>query len=113
MEGVRVKGFRLYQWAVIAAGVLLVLLCARRVTPAELDLRFLLLFLVTVGVSSRVAIKIPRHDSNITLSDAFVLLVVLIYGGGAGVLLAAADGISSGLRISRLKKPRRFSSTAR
>ncbi|HVF45852.1 MAG TPA: EAL domain-containing protein [Pyrinomonadaceae bacterium] len=99
------KSFRLYQRAVIAAGALLVLLCARRVTPAELDLRFLLLFLVTVGVSSRVAIKIPRHDSNITLSDAFILLVVLIYGGGAGVLLAAADGLSSGLRISRLKKP--------
>ncbi|HKG15717.1 MAG TPA: EAL domain-containing protein [Pyrinomonadaceae bacterium] len=105
MEDGRVKSFRLYQRAVTAAGALLVLLCARRVTPAELDLRYLLLFLVTVGVSSRVAIKIPRHDSNITLSDAFVLLAVLIYGGGAGVLLAAADGISSGLRISRLKKP--------
>jgi diguanylate cyclase (GGDEF)-like protein len=105
MEGRRVNSFRLYQWAVIAAGAFLVLLCARRVSPAGLDFRYLLLFVVTVGVSSRVAIKIPRHDSNITLSDAFVLLALLIYGGSAAVLLAAADGLSSGLRISRSKKP--------
>jgi diguanylate cyclase (GGDEF)-like protein len=105
MKGERVNIFRLYQWAVVAAGALVVLLCARGVSPAGLDLRYLLLFVATIGVSSRISIKIPRHDSNITLSDAFVLLVVLIYGGGAGVLLAAADGISSGLRISRGKKP--------
>jgi diguanylate cyclase (GGDEF)-like protein len=105
MKGGRVNIFRLYQWALIAAGAFLVLFCARRVSPAELDFRFLLLFVATVCVSSRVAIKIPRFDSNITLSDAFVLLVMLVYGGGAAVLLAAADGISSGLRVSRSKKP--------
>jgi diguanylate cyclase (GGDEF)-like protein len=105
MKGERVNTYRLYQWAVIAAGVLVVLTCARRVSPASLDFKYLLLFVATVSVSSRIAIKIPRHDSNITLSDAFVLLAVLIYGGSAAVLLAAADGISSGLRISRRKKP--------
>jgi diguanylate cyclase (GGDEF)-like protein len=105
MKGGRVNIFRLYQWAVVAAGALLVLLCVRRVSPACIDLRFLLLSVATLGVSSRIAIKIPRLDSNITLSDAFVLLVVLIYGGSAAVLLAAADGLSSGLRISRRKKP--------
>jgi diguanylate cyclase (GGDEF)-like protein len=105
MKGGRVNIFRLYQWAVVAAGALVVVFCARSVSPAAFDLRFLLLSVATVGVSSRVAIKIPRHDSNITLSDAFVLLAALIYGGPAAVLLAAADGLNSGLRISRLKKP--------
>src|SRR4051812_26869981 len=105
MMGERVNIFKLYQWAVVAAGALVVAFCARRISPAALDLRYLLIFLVTVCVSSRIAIKLPRHDSNITLSDAFILLVVLIYGGGAAVLLAAADGLSSGLRVSRLKKP--------
>jgi diguanylate cyclase (GGDEF)-like protein len=105
MKGGRVNIFRLYQWAVVAVGALLVLLCARRVSPDCLDLRFLLLSVATLGISSRISIKIPRLDSDITLSDAFVLLVVLIYGGSAAVLLAAADGLSSGLRISRSKKP--------
>jgi diguanylate cyclase (GGDEF)-like protein len=105
MKGERVNILKLYQWAVVAAGAFVVLMCARGVSSSALDLRYLMLFVVTVGVSSRISIKIPRHDSNITLSDAFVLLVLLIYGGGAAVLLAAADGLSSGLRVSKQKKP--------
>jgi diguanylate cyclase (GGDEF)-like protein len=94
-----------YKWSVVAAGTLVAAWCAQHVTLARLDLRFLLLAFVTVGVSSRISVKIPRHDSNITLSDTFILLAVLIYGGEAAILLAAAEGLSSGLRISKSKKP--------
>jgi diguanylate cyclase (GGDEF)-like protein len=105
MKSDRVNLIRLYQWAVVAAGALVAALCALYVPLARLDLRFLLLAIVTVGVSSRISVKIPRHDSNITLSDTFVFLALLIYGGPAAVLLAAAEGLSSGFRISKNKKP--------
>jgi diguanylate cyclase (GGDEF)-like protein len=86
-------------------GALVALWCVHAVDVSRLDLRFLLLAFVTVGVSSRISVKIPRYDSNITLSDTFVFLAIMIYGGEAAVLLAAAEGVSSGLRISKQKKP--------
>ncbi len=96
---------RPYQWTVVLIGALVTLWCVNQVQLSSLDLRFLLLAFVTVGVSSRIAIKIPRHDSNITLADTFIFLAILMYGGEAAVLLAAIEGISSGLRVSKQKKP--------
>jgi len=105
MKSSRINFVKLYQWSVVAAGALVAAWCARLVTSAHLDLRFALLAFVTVAISSRISVKIPRHDSNITLSDTFVFLAVLIYGGPTAVLLAAAEGVCSGLRISKKKKP--------
>jgi len=60
-----------------------------------------LLFAVTILVSSRFAVQIPRVNTNITVSDTFIFLVLLLYGGFAGMVLAAAEGLFSGLRISK------------
>jgi diguanylate cyclase (GGDEF)-like protein len=106
MASKRFNFIKLYQWTVVVAGALVAVWCSQHLTIARLDLRFLLLAFVTVGISSRISVKIPRHDSNITLSDTFILLAVLIYGGEAAILLAAAEGLSSGLRISKNKRPR-------
>jgi diguanylate cyclase (GGDEF)-like protein len=78
---------RPYRWAVVAAGALIVLWGVNRISPASLDLRLLLLAAATVTVSSRLALKIPRRDNRITLSDALIFLAILIYGGEAGAFL--------------------------
>ena len=52
-------------------------------------------------VSSRFAVPIPRVNTNITISDTFIFLVLLLYGGMAAMLLAAIEGLFSGLRISK------------
>ncbi len=67
----------------------------------QLDLRFLVLAAAMMLISSRLAIQIPRINTNITVSDTFIFLVLLLYGGLAGVLLAVADGVFGALRISR------------
>jgi diguanylate cyclase (GGDEF)-like protein len=69
----------------------------------RLDLRFLLLAGLMMLVSSRFSVQIPRVNTNVTVSDTFIFLVMLLYGGLAGILLAAVEGLFSGLRIS--KKP--------
>jgi diguanylate cyclase (GGDEF)-like protein len=94
-----------FQWGVVAVGGLVTLWCVNQVPLGRLDLRFVLLALVTIGLSARLTVKIPRHDSNITLGDTFTFLAILIYGGEAAVLLAAAEGVSSGFHISKRKKP--------
>jgi diguanylate cyclase (GGDEF)-like protein len=99
------RSVRLYQWSAVGFAAMLVTWNLVVLPATRLDLRFLLLALATLIVSSRVAVKIPRRDSNITFSDTFIFAVILLYGGEAAVLLAAAEGVSAGFRVSKQRKP--------
>ena len=67
----------------------------------KFDWRFLILTALMMLVSSRFSIQIPGVNTNVTISDTFIFLVLLLYGGLAGVMVAALEGLSSGLRISK------------
>jgi signal transduction histidine kinase/ActR/RegA family two-component response regulator len=88
-------------WSVIAAGAGVCLFSAYHLPVAQLDVLFLLLALSTVAVTSGIAVQMPGVNGRITLSETFIFLTMLLYGGEAAILLAAADGIRSSLLISR------------
>ncbi|HYY58357.1 MAG TPA: ATP-binding protein, partial [Pyrinomonadaceae bacterium] len=88
---------------VIAAGAAVCLFSAYHLPVAQLDVLFLLLALSTVAVTSGIAVQMPGVNGRITLSETFIFLTMLLYGGEAAILLAAADGVRSSLLIS--KKP--------
>jgi len=88
-------------WLIAAAGSTVLAYAAHKVPYRQLDFRFLLLFLLTVLVSSRIAIKIPRANTTITVADSFVFLSLLLYGPEAAVIIAATDGLTSGLHLSK------------
>ena len=90
-----------YMWLVVAVGSLTFLYSAHSLPYPQLDFRFLLLFSLTVLISSGIAIKVPRVNTTITVADTFIFLTFLLYGPEAAVVVAAADGLSSGLRLSR------------
>jgi diguanylate cyclase (GGDEF)-like protein len=94
-----------YRWTITSIGALVCLFSAFRLPPERIDMRFLLLTIITVIISSRISVQIPRFDTNITVSDTFIFLAILLYGGEAGILLAGAEGLCSGVRISKNKKP--------
>ncbi len=77
-----------------------------RLSADALDWRLGLLTLLTVTIASRIAVPIPRVPGGITLSDIFIFLTLLLFGGEAAVLLAAIEGFSSTMRIA--KKPFTF-----
>ena len=91
-------------WAVVAAGATILLLSLYRLPLDRIDLPYLILALLVIAVSSSVVIRIPLVSGGITVSDTFIFLTMLIYGGEAAVLLAVCDGLCASLRISR--KPR-------
>ena len=95
---------RPFMWMVAALGVVVYAVSAYHLPIGRLDLRFLLLALITIAIGSRIAVEIPRVSGRITVADTFIFLTMLLYGGEAAVLLAAAEGTCSSLRISR--KPR-------
>ena len=90
-----------YQWLIVSIGALIIFYAAFDLPIERIDLRFLLLATMTVITSWRVAVQIPRVNTNVTVSDTFIFLALLLYGGEAGILLAAVEGTCSGLRISR------------
>src|SRR5919205_1596733 len=92
-----------YLWAVILCGTAAGAYTLTQFTSSVLDLRFLLIGLVTLAFGSRVYVKIPRVRGQISVSDTFIFFVLLLFGGEAAILLAAADGFVSSLRITKKK----------
>ena len=93
-----------YLFSVALLGAAVTALCAYRLPVAQLDSKFIALALITILVSSRITIKIPGARGEISVSDTFVFLGILLFGTEAAVLLAAAEAFCSSIRFS--KKPR-------
>src|SRR5215212_1001503 len=90
-----------YMWLLIAAGAAIFGYSCYTLPYQQLDFRFVLLFSLTVAISSGIGIHVPRVNTTITVADTFVFLTLLLYGPAAAVIVAAGDGLSSGLRISK------------
>jgi diguanylate cyclase (GGDEF)-like protein len=88
-------------WSVAAAGIACCIYAALTLPHGIIDGYFLLLTLITAVIGSRIAIRIPQINVNITVDDTFVFIALLLYGGEAAVILGALAGICSALRISR------------
>lgn len=104
------KQITAYMWAVILLGGVVTIVAAIRMQWASLGLRFLVLTTITVVISARFSVRIPRANTNITVSDSFIFLVMLLYGGPAAILVAATEGFTSGLRISKTPRTVLFNS---
>jgi diguanylate cyclase (GGDEF)-like protein len=88
-------------WTVAAAGAAACLYSAYTLPHALVDGYFLLLTVVTAVIGSRIAIRIPQINLNITVDDTFVFIALLLYGGESAVIIGALTGVCSALRISR------------
>src|SRR5207302_2035504 len=75
-----------YWYSIIICGAAALVSAPMWLPMPHFDLRFLLLVGVTVLVSSRFAVQIPRVNTNVTVSDTFIFLVLLLYGGFAGIM---------------------------
>ncbi|HEX7530818.1 MAG TPA: EAL domain-containing protein [Pyrinomonadaceae bacterium] len=94
-----------YRWLIVVIGVIALAFSAFLLPMPRLDLRFLVLAAVMMLVSSYFSVQIPRVNTNVTVSDTFIFLVLLLYGGFPGILLAAAEGLCSGMRVSKGLRP--------
>ena len=90
-----------YIWATILGGGAVYFLSAYWLDLRVLDLRFLLIAVMTLFLSSRIVIKIPQFSSHISVSDTFIFLTLLLYGGEAAILMAATEALLSSSRFCR------------
>jgi diguanylate cyclase (GGDEF)-like protein/PAS domain S-box-containing protein len=91
-----------YLGAVALIGVALTVLCAYRFSLSQLTTEFLALSLITLVIGSRITIKIPgAARGQISVSDTFIFLAILLFGVEAAVLLAAVEAFCSSIRFSQ------------
>jgi signal transduction histidine kinase/CheY-like chemotaxis protein len=95
------KYFRPFLWVVVGCGSLVFLYSATQVHPGQLDSRFVVLVAVALLLTSKITIPLPRLSSQISVSDTFVFLVLLLYGGPAAVIVAGIEAFLSTLHFSR------------
>jgi signal transduction histidine kinase/ActR/RegA family two-component response regulator len=99
----RQRLFRPFAWGVIVAGAAAVAYSTLYFPTARIDLRFLLLAVITICITSRISIHLPRFGSCISVSDTLIFLTLLLYGGEAAVLMTAAEGLFSSSRFCKKK----------
>jgi signal transduction histidine kinase/CheY-like chemotaxis protein len=109
---VRPKLYLPFVWLALLAGSLVILHSALRLPFASLDLRFAALAAITLCVTSRIAINIPRFRSAISVSDTLLFLTLLLYGGEAAILLTATEGALASRRFCRRKLTVAFNAAA-
>jgi signal transduction histidine kinase/ActR/RegA family two-component response regulator len=95
------KFFGPFLWVVTGCGILAFLYSCFRLDFAQLDLHFAVLAGMALLLTSRISIPIPRFSSQISVSDTFLFLILLLYGGAAAVIVGSVEAFLSSLRFSR------------
>ncbi len=108
----RQRLFPIVAWGVTAAGTAVALCAAAWLPLRTLDMRFLVMAAVTLGITSRVTVIIPRVKSSISVSDTLIFLTMILYGGEAAILLNAAESALNASRVSRSKLTIAFNAAA-
>jgi len=89
-----------YMWLVVLAGTAALSFSLLEFPVRQLDVRFLVMALATVIIGPRLSIQIPRVRAHISVSDTFIFLTLLLFGGEAAIILATVEAICSSVRIS-------------
>lgn len=92
---------KIYVYFVSAVGAVMLVFSLRAFPLSHVTLPFLLLALATVLVGPRLSIPIPRVRAHISVSDTFVFLTLLLFGGEAAIVLATAEAICASVRITK------------
>ncbi len=92
-----------YMSAVIALGVITLVIAFVHLPYERLDVHVLLLSALTIVLGSRITIQIPRFKSRIAVSDTFIFLTLLLYGGEFAIVLAALEAFFSSWRFCNKK----------
>jgi hypothetical protein len=70
--------------------------------PTTLDwLPFLLLVVVSASIGTRVGVRTPHAEGQVSLADALMVFAMMLFGGEAAVLLAVASGLCAATHFRR------------
>jgi diguanylate cyclase (GGDEF)-like protein/PAS domain S-box-containing protein len=86
---------------VISLGAGGLLFSLYRLPVAKLSVPFLVLALVAVCAGARLCVRLPRGLGQVTMTESFTFLALLLFGGEAAILFAASVALCVSLRFTR------------
>ena len=86
---------KIYMLSVLIVGFVSLVTAVYYLPSEKLDFYFLILFCFTIGFGSRMTLEIPRFKSHIAVSDTFIFLALLLYGGEIAIVLAAGTTVAA------------------
>ena len=92
-----------YMVVVLAIGLGCIAVAVLNLPIEKFDLYLLILAGSTLGLGSWATVKIPRVKTHVAVSDTFVFLSLLLYGGEIAILLAAVEALFSSWRFCSKK----------
>lgn len=98
---IRSRFFGPFLWVVTGAGSLAFLYSISQLNLNQLDSRFVVLAAMALVFASQITVPIPRFSSRISVSDTFVFLLLLLYGGPAAVTVGAIEACISSRLFSK------------
>src|SRR5205085_5888807 len=101
LEATRNRFFVPFLWLVTGTGCAAFFYSFTRLNFAIFDARFAVLVAMALLLTAQVTVPIPRFSSQISVSDTFVFLVLLLYGAPAAIIVGAVEAWLSSLRFSR------------
>jgi diguanylate cyclase (GGDEF)-like protein len=84
---------------VTACGAVACIFSAYTLPVARFDSGLLLLALLTILLGSRLTMQLPRAKVHVSVSDTLIFIILLVYGGEAAVLIAAAEAFYTSFRF--------------
>ncbi len=102
---------KIYRWSVILIGAAVFVKTLIDIDYASLGLSYIVFVLATVIFASRVTVQIPHTKGHISVSDTFVFLSILLYGGEAGILLATVDAVAPAYKLAKTRTTLAFNIT--
>ena len=92
-----------YMVAVLTIGLACLTHSVANIPLQKLDLYFLVLAGSTVALGSWATVKIPHIKTHIAVSDFFIFLTLLLYGGEIAVVLAAIEAFFTSWHFCKKK----------
>ncbi|MBK7392568.1 MAG: EAL domain-containing protein [Chloracidobacterium sp.] len=92
-----------YMMTVIILGAVCLIAAVFSLPIERADVYLPVLAALTVIVGSRVTIQIPRFKSHVAVSDTFIFLTLMLYGGEFAIILSAVEAFVSSWRFCNRK----------
>lgn len=92
-----------YMYAVMTVGFVCLAFALYNFPYRQINFQLVVLFALTIGFGSRISIPIPRFTSHIAVSDTFIFLALMLFGGEVAIVLAAIEAFSSSWRFCTKK----------
>ncbi|MDQ3798203.1 MAG: EAL domain-containing protein [Acidobacteriota bacterium] len=90
-----------YRWTIVVLGAIALIITLFHLDYAELGYSYIIFAVTTLLFASRIVVKIPGIKGHISVSDTFIFLSILLFGGDSGILLAVVDAIPNSYKLSK------------